>query len=368
MQRRAVRTAALAAALTAFVAVALPTAAPAAVRQVSGLHDARYCEIIELKGVPPTAVATVWNTIGQNRCPAAWWGSLNGGALRRELGDTIVLLNGPRHFLMDSASAQTGGRRTFHGQRLTKVASIRIRTAADLVQTPYTDRTIARSNTWRWKRGRTVFELVAPGGDVYLMQSYSQIKDPTLTLAKLRSLGRRLKLPSGWRYRTRRLTQDLVLSANGSATITQDELQNTYQLAVSTRPFGRRVRHAVHLSGQTRSLKTPTTPGTIEDRGTIFGSPFGAGTVDLVATLDLKNARATGPFRLVFRRGQVSGTFSMTFTITNSGREVDFVGTARLTGGTGAYRGITSGDLRAHDHNTSDGQNGRLSLDGFATY
>ena len=36
--------------------------------------------------------------------------------------------------------------------------------------------------------------------------------------------------------------------------------------------------------------------------------------------------------------------------------------------GTGAYRGITSGALKAHDHNTLDGQNGRLSLDGFATY
>ena len=277
MQRRAVRTVALATSLTAFVAVALPAAAPAAVRQVSGLHDARYCEIIELKGLPPTAVATVWNTIGQNRCPSAWWRAFNGSALARELGDTLVVLNGPRHFLMDSASAQTGGVRPFHGQRLTKVATIPIRTAADLVQTPYADRTISRSNTWRWKRGRTVFELVAPGGDVYVMQSYAQIKDPTLTLAKLRSLGRRLKLPSGWRYRTRRLTRDLVLSANGSATITQDELQNTYQLAVATRPFGRRLRHAVHLSGQTRSIKTPTTPGTIEDRGTIFGATFEIG-------------------------------------------------------------------------------------------
>jgi hypothetical protein len=346
------------------VFVVTPAAASATPRQISGLHDARYCEIIELKGAPPTAAATVWNTIAQNRCPPAWWNAFDAGALARELGDTAVVLNGPRHFLMDAASAETGGRRSFHGQRLTKVASIPIRTTADLVQTPYTDRTIARRNTWTWKRGRTVFELVAPGGDVYVMQSYAQIKDPTLTLAKLRSLGRRLKLPTGWRYRTRRLTKDLVLTARGAATITQDELQDTYQLAVTTRPPGRRVRHAVHVAGQTKAIATPTTPGTIEDRGTITGTPFGRGTVDLVATL--KNGRATGPFRLVFPRGSVTGTFSMPFTI--SGGEIDFVGTARFTGGTGAYRGITSGNLRAHDHNTLDGQNGRLSLDGFATY
>jgi hypothetical protein len=346
------------------VFVVTPAAASATPRQISGLHDARYCEIIELKGAPPTAVATVWNTIGQNRCPPAWWNAFNAGALARELSDTAVVLNGPRHFLMDAASADTGGRRSFHGQRLTRVASIPIRTAADLVQTPYTDRTIARRNTFTWKRGRTVFELVAPGGDVYVMQSYAQIKDPTLTLAKLRSLGRRLKLPTGWRYRTRRLTRDLVLTARGTATITQDELQDTYQLAVATRPPGRRVRHAVHLAGQTKAITTPTTPGTIEDRGTVTGTPFGRGTVGLVATL--KNGRATGPFRLVLARGSVTGTFSMPFTI--SGGEIDFVGTATFTGGTGAYRGITSGNLRAHDHNTLDGQNGRLSLDGFATY
>lgn len=350
------------AALAIFVVTS--AAASATPRQISGLHDARYCEILELKGAPPAAVATVWNTIGQNRCPSTWWNAFDAGALARELGDTVVVLNGPRHFLMDAASAETGGRRSFHGQRLTRVASIPVRTAADLVQTPYTDRTIARRNTFTWRRGRTVFELVAPGGDVYVMQSYAQIKDSTLTLAKLRSLGRRLKLPMGWRYRTRRLTRDLVLTARGTATITQDELQDTYQLAVATRPPGRRIRHAVHLTGRTKSIATPTTPGTIEDRGTITGTPFGRGTIDLVATL--KNARATGPFRLVLARGSVTGTFSMPFTI--RGGEIDFVGTATFTGGTGAYRGITSGNLRAHDHNTLDGQNGRLSLDGFATY
>jgi hypothetical protein len=195
------------------------------------------------------------------------------------------------------------------------------------------------------------------------MQSYAQIKDPTLTLAKLGSLGRRLKLPVGWLYRTRRLARDLVLDAKGTATITQDELQDTYQLSTTTRPAGKRVRHPVHLAGQTREVAT-STPGTLEDHGTITGGPFGRGTIVLVAAL--KDGRATGTFRLAFPRGSVTGTFSMAFTI--SGNEIDFVGTSRFTAGTGAYRGISSGDLRVHDHNTLDGQSGRLSVDGFATY
>ena len=143
--------AAVLATLLTAAAMAVPAAAAAVPRQASGLHDARYCEIIELKGAPPTATATVWNTIGLSRCPAAWWSTFDAGALARELGDSVVVLNGPRHFLMDSASAETDGRRAFHGVRLTNVATIAIRSAADLAQTPYTDRTIARNNTWRWK-------------------------------------------------------------------------------------------------------------------------------------------------------------------------------------------------------------------------
>jgi hypothetical protein len=51
-----------------------------------------------------------------------------------------------------------------------------------------------------------------------------------------------------------------------------------------------------------------------------------------------------------------------------SGGEIDFKGTGRFTGGTGAYRGISGGKLDVRHHNTLDGQNGTLSVKGFATY
>lgn len=341
-------------------AAAVATAAP---RQLSSLHDARYCEIIEVKGAPPAATVTVWNTIGLNTCPAAQWNAFDAAALARELGDSAVVLNGPRHFLMDSVSVKRTGRvRAFHGLRMRKVATIPIRSAADLARTAYTDRTITRDNAWRWKKGRMVFELVAPGGDTYVMQSYAQITDATLTLAKLRSLGRRLKLPSGWRYRTRRLEHELVLSAHGAATVLQDELQDTYQLATTTRR-GRRTRHSVRLTGRTHTVPAAT-PGTVEDHGTVTGPPFGKGSIVLVGTLN--DGRLTGTFRLTFPRGSINGTVAMPFTI--QGNEIDFRGTSRLIGGTGAYRGISSGALRTRDHNTLDGQSGTLSVLGSATY
>src|SRR3954452_603063 len=328
----------------------------------SHLHDARYCEILVLRGAPPKATVTVWNTIGLNRCPSRWWGRFEAGALARELGATFVVLNGPRHFLMDSATATTGRVRSFHGKRMRKVATIRIRNAAELVQTPYTDRTIDRTNRWRWKRGRRVFELVAPGGDVYAMQSYAQIKDPSLTIGRLPSLGHRLKLPLGWHYRARRLRHPLVLRARGSATVLQDDLQNTYQLEKAVR-HGKRVKHAVTVTGKTHTV-SPSTPGTVEDHGTVAGTPFGPGRIVLVGTFG--GGRLTATFRLTYPRGSIVGTTSMPYAISSG--EISFAGTSRLTGGTGVYRGITSGPLDTHDTNTLDGQNGRLSVTGFAKY
>jgi hypothetical protein len=353
-----------AAVLLAAGALASFGAAPASAATLGGLHDARYCEIIALDHPPPNATATIWNTIGLNECPAAWWTGFDAADLAQELGSALVVLNGPRHFLMDSVTANPGRVRSFHGQRLRRVASIPIPTAADLAQTPYTDRTIVRDNIWRWQRGRRVYELVAPGGDVYVMQAYAQIRDPSLTIGKLRRLGRRLDLPPGWRYRSRVLGRPLALGADGRATIVQDELQNTYQLAKATRPPGKRRRHAVRIDGRTKMISEPATPGTIEDHGKLTGTPFGRGTVEIVVRL--AGGRATGTFRMLFAKGSILGSVDMPFTI--EGGEIDFRGTARFTGGSGAYRGITSGALEVHDHNTLDGQNGVVSLQGAARY
>jgi hypothetical protein len=208
-----------------------------------------------------------------------------------------------------------------------------------------------------------VYELVAPGGDTYVMQSYSQIRDPQLSIGQLRSLGGRIDPPPGWGYRVRRLRRDLDVGANGKATIVQDELQNTYQLARATRPSGPRRRHRVSVDGATKMVAAATA-GTLEDHGTVTGRPFGRGSVQIV--VKLADGRATGTFRLLYADGSITGSVSMPYTI--EGDEIDFRGSARLTSGTGAYRGISSRTLAAHDHNTLDGQNGVISLKGFARY
>ena len=336
--------------------------ASAATKRTSGLYDARYCELFVLEGTLPKAEASVWNTIKLNRCPQAQWDAVDTGALAKELGATAVVRNGPRHFVMDSVTAGTGRVRSFGGLRARKVATIPIHSAADLLQAPYTDRTINRRNTWRWRRTRLVYELVAPGGDVYVMQSYDQIRDPQLSLRKLRSLGRRLDLPEGWRYRVRRLRRPLVLGARGRATILQDDLLNTYQLRKAVRR-GKRKQRPVQLRATTRLVEFSLS-GDVEDRGTICGPPFGCGTIVINGRLGRGGLKGT--FRMRFARGSVHGAVEAPFKF--SGGRIRFEGLARYRGGTGAYRGISRNLLKVVDTNTLDGQNGRVSVDGFAIF
>jgi hypothetical protein len=347
------------------LAAALAIAAPVAQADVRrNLHDQRYCEILEAKGTPANAIVTVWNTIGFSLCPPAWWDSLDGGAIAEERGDLVVLLNGPRHWLVDVAEGNALGVETFSGEKLHKLATIPLRGPGALTQRRYFDRTIKRRNVFTWKKGRRVFELVAPGGDTYVMQSYAQIVDGSLTLADLPGLGSRLDLPDGWTYRTRVLGRPLVLRATGSATVVQDDLQNTYQLAKAPRRNAHPARRKLSIDGRTHSVPTDGPAGTVRDVGTLTGTPFGKGTMRLDGTL--ADGRLEGTFRLLFKTGSVFGTVSAPYTVT--GNEIDFAGTARLIGGTGAFRGIRSGALALHDHNTLDGQNGVLEVSGAATY
>jgi hypothetical protein len=358
--RRGITLAAVAA--TAVAAAAVPASAKQP-GNLGGLHNARYCEIIELRGTLPHAHATVWNTIGLNTCPPAWWAGFNAAALAHARDDTAVKLNGPRRFLMDSVlHARTGRTERFHGRRLRRVASLPIRTAADAVQTPYVDRTVDRSNAWHWRAGRRIYELVAPGGDVYVMQAYSQIVDPSLRLSDLTALGRRLELPPGWRYRSRVLKRPLTLNSPGHTTIMQDELEDTYQLAQATRS-GKRAAHDVSLTASTRNVDSGP-GGTVEDKGTVTGRPFGAGQVDITGTL--ADGLLDGAFRMTFPRGEVRGSVHMAFTI--SGTQITFRGRSRITGGTGAFRGIRGHGLDTTDTNTLDGQNGKVAVEGSVRY
>lgn len=61
------------------------------------------------------------------------------------------------------------------------------------------------------------------------MQTFSQVADPSLSRTDLAGLADRLKLPEGWSYRPRMLTETLrVDTTTRPARVTQDDLTNSY--------------------------------------------------------------------------------------------------------------------------------------------
>lgn len=213
------------------LAIAAHAAEPAA-RVRDNMRNARYGEIVTVKGGPFMFTGNVYNTLGLNDCPEALWTKLDPAQLKRQYRALVVLLNGPRHFVMDTASlAKPGPVATFDGLQARLLATVQL-SLFDLLRgqtKPYTETKVARTSTFTYFKGRPVYELISPEGTVYVMQTYSLMKDPNLTMAQLPGLGSRLKLPKGWKYQVRVPTENLALKASGTAYVLQDDLLNSYQ-------------------------------------------------------------------------------------------------------------------------------------------
>ena len=70
-----------------------------------------------------------------------------------------------------------------------------------------------RTSRMIFNAGETVYELITPEGAVYTMFSLSLKVDPNNTIENLPTLGERLTLPKGWKFRSRKLDKEMVLTA-----------------------------------------------------------------------------------------------------------------------------------------------------------
>jgi len=196
------------------------------------LRGARYGEIVLVKTGFFTLTGKVYNTLGLNDCPEKEWKALSPTSIKLSHHAVAVLLNGPRCFLMDQASLLKPGRvQNFGSLQARHLANVKI-TPAILLKgkaKPYTENPVTRTSVFRYMKGRNVYELVSPQGTVYAMQSFSMQVDPKQTLSTLPTLGSRLHLPQGWKFRVVKPESDLTLEAKGKAIVLQDELENSYQ-------------------------------------------------------------------------------------------------------------------------------------------
>ncbi len=198
----------------------------------TGLVGKRYCEVLLVHHDAGGFSADVYNSYPLNACPEARWSRLDAAAIASRNGALFAELNGPRYWLMNSIhKIRTGGEviKTFGGIAMIQEATVVIGPSIVAAQVPYTPHTVSRQAAFTFAGGRQVYELVDPGGAAWVMQTWSQAKDPTLAEADLAGLAPRLTLPAGWTYRARTLGAPLVVAtAAKAAQVLQDNLQNSY--------------------------------------------------------------------------------------------------------------------------------------------
>jgi hypothetical protein len=86
-----------------------------------------------------------------------------------------------------------------------------------------------REGELRYQAGKPVYELLSPGGDVFVMQGSS------VEPSEYATLGDTLGLADGWQFRIRTLDEDLTVSLDGKVKVVMDDFKNVYNLPVKAR-------------------------------------------------------------------------------------------------------------------------------------
>ena len=203
-------------------------------KSISGLRNLRYCEVLYGKRHLGTLTIKVFNTQGLNECPEALWKALDVKVIEKKNDASFVRLNGPRYWTMDEIKAAGKTAQdvieNFGGIEMSLRATLDVGIKRQLAGTQFfVPNVVNRDTAFIYKSGTLIYQLTSPQGQTYIMQSYSQIADPNLSMNDLAQLATRLKLPDGWTYAVKTLSQDLVLQAQGKAYVIQDNFYNSYQ-------------------------------------------------------------------------------------------------------------------------------------------
>ena len=209
---------------------------PASEAPVS-MRGLRYCEVLLLNLTEAGLRAEVYNTYPLNDCLDDVWRGLDGGAIAQTEAVPFALLNGPRFWLMDAVERLDDGsviKKTFSGSAggmdMNRYAVVAIGTP-DTIGKAYSPQKVDRKSRFSFLAGSEIYVLTDSSGQRYVMQSWSQQRDPALTEGDLADLGSRLDLPEGWTFSVETLENDLVIDSTGApAQVFQDELMNTYSL------------------------------------------------------------------------------------------------------------------------------------------
>ena len=208
---------------------------PGKTSTIKNMHFYRFCEVATITGTSKgNAVANFYNTTGVSNPTPEQFAKLDADKLAKQFHARKVHLNPVRHWTFNEIDIhELGDTQDFGGIKAVWMAVVGVEAMEKaVVDIKWIPGSIYRNNEFRFSPGTRVYLLDAPNGEVFVMQSYTNYYDKSLTPATLKDIGSKLTFPAGWKFRTKVLDRELVVStkrANYYAHVLQDNLHNTYQ-------------------------------------------------------------------------------------------------------------------------------------------
>lgn len=195
----------------------------------SNLRGKRFCDIVIVKNA---ADISIYSTFGLSECPIEIWKKVTVAKIKEEAKADFVRLSGPTYWIIDGFKDTHLLDRTimtFGGLDVRKVGELLIGPQYFFIANiPYVPREVVRRTNWIYDAGKPVYELIDSKGHIFLMQAYS-IEAYPLTTESLFKLGKMLKLPPKWKFKTGVLKKSVIVPAiNNKAIIIGDDLFNSY--------------------------------------------------------------------------------------------------------------------------------------------
>lgn len=202
-------------------------------RHVESTRGTTFCTVAAFIGKPANATAHIYTSTSCQTCSPEYTKSIDPAGLARQIGVAACRVNAGRFWMMDELIFSAGESVSLHGVTMVWIGSLKPEDAqAYFGDKPYTPASIARESEWIFKAGKPVYLLRTPDGKAWVLQEFCHDADTDLTPDNLDTLGKKLRLPTGWRFETNILPSDLSLNtarSGGRAFIMRDELGNTYQ-------------------------------------------------------------------------------------------------------------------------------------------
>jgi hypothetical protein len=192
------------------------------------------CELFLMKKEGGNMEALVYNTTPFNDCPPGKYDPMDAKVLAQKTKSDVVWKNPRRFWMMDNLTLSLAGEpREFEGLKFNFVAKMQMPagfdTSKDQSSQAYSPMKIHRVTKYEYLAGKKVFMLRSPDGHTWVMQTFTNHVDHSLTEAELPNLGKRLKLADGWQFKAKVIDRNLTINTTGLANIVPDNLANMYQ-------------------------------------------------------------------------------------------------------------------------------------------